>query len=135
MRVFSFIGLMWQIFKHILFSLFSPPSCLSQPQTNFHSKTLKISSANHFPIISKVCSYTLFSLFPQIMQKISKFYLYWGIFEKGLGTLNFVQIFLIFWLGFVPFGLFVIVLALCGNFNMYLGNFHSCSCIAHMLVL
>ena len=48
------------------------------------------------------------------MQRISRFYLNWGIFEKGLGTLNFVQIFLISQLAFVPFGLFVFVLAPCG---------------------
>ena len=64
-----------------------------------------------------------------------RFYLNWSIFEKGLGTLDFVNFFfLISWLGFVPFGLFVFVLANCGNFNMYLGKIHPCSCIAHMLV-
>jgi len=63
------------------------------------------------------------------------FYLIWVILEKGWETFNFVKILSISWLGFVPFGLFVIVLANCGNFNMYLGKFHSCLCIAHMLVL
>ena len=69
------------------------------------------------------------------MQKIFRFYLNWGIFEKGLGTLVFVKFFSICWLGSVPFDLCVFVLANFSNFNMYLGKFHSCSCIAHMLVL
>ena len=69
------------------------------------------------------------------MQKIFRFYLNWGIFEKGLGTLVFAKFFSISWLGSIPFDLCVFVLANFSNFNMYLGKFHSCSCIAHMLVL
>ena len=64
-----------------------------------------------------------------------RFYLIWVNFEKGLGTLNFMKILSISWLGSVPFGLFVFVLANYGNFNMYLGKFHSCSSIAHILVV
>ena len=65
----------------------------------------------------------------------SKFYLIWVILKKGWETFNFVKILSISWLGFVPFGFFVFVLANYGNFNLYLGMFHSCSCIAHMLVI
>ena len=65
----------------------------------------------------------------------SRFYLNWVIFEKGWETLNFVNFFSISWLSSVPFDLFVFVLANCGNSHMYLGKIHSCSCIAHMLVL
>ena len=45
MCVFSFKGLMWQIFKHTLVSLIVPFSCLSQSETVFHSKTHYISSS------------------------------------------------------------------------------------------
>ena len=48
------------------------------------------------------------------MQKILGFAWVGFIFEKGLETLNFVKKISISLLGFVPFGLFVFVLAPCG---------------------
>ena len=65
----------------------------------------------------------------------SRFYFIWVILKKGWETFNFVKIVSISWLGVVPFGFFVFVFTNYANFNMYLGKFHSCSCIAHMLVL
>ena len=44
-----------------------------------------------------------------------------GIFEEGLVTYDFVKKISNFLLGFVPFVL--LVLALCGNFNLHLGRF------------
>ena len=47
-----------------------------------------------------------------------------GIFENWVRVLYFVQTFLKFSLGWVPFAVFVFVLAPCGILNMYWGKFH-----------
>ena len=45
----------------------------------------------------------------------SRFYLNWVILKKGWETLNFVKKFSISLLGFVPFDLFLFMLANCGT--------------------
>ena len=68
---------------------------------------------------------TIFSFFLLSLDYVENFLglLDLGIFEKGVGNLNFGQIFFNFLIGLCPFGLFLTVLAPCGNFNMYLGRF------------
>ena len=47
-----------------------------------------------------------------------------GIFKNLVGFLNFVKIFSILWLGWVPFGVCASVLAPCGSLNLFKGMFH-----------
>ena len=47
-----------------------------------------------------------------------------GIFENWVRVLIFVKIISKFWLGWVPFAVFVFVLAPCGKLNMFWGKFH-----------
>ena len=134
-HVFSFKGLMWQIFKHILFSFTLPSSCLLQPQTIFHSKTQN-SRENFFKSYLRYV-YTIFFLyFLRLCRKFLGFFFFlnWIILKKGW-ELYFLWIFFNFLFGLCP----IWVVCVCGgplwHFNMFSGKIQSCSCIAHMLFL
>ena len=52
-----------------------------------------------------------------------------GLFLKGLGKLNFLQIFLIFLIRLCPILFVCVCVGPKWHFNMYLGKFFTCSCI------
>ena len=133
-RVFRFIGLMWQIFKHIPFSLTLPPSCLSQPKALFQSKTQSNFKRKPLQIYSKVC-HTIFSLY--FLRLCRKFLGFSWIryFRKRVGNLWFCKKNFNFLIWLYPIWFVCVCVGPLWHFNMYLGNFHSCSCIAHMLVV
>ena len=122
MRVFSFIGLMWLIFKTFLSSLL----CLTRTSLNpnlIFTKNPKISSTNFCKISSTVCFLTFFSSFHLDYAKFVLGFLNWGFSKKGLGTMIFGKLFSKFWLGCVPFDFIESVL---------FRHISMCSCIAHM---
>ena len=118
MRVFSFIGLMWQIFKTLYISLSFPHSNLSQPKTNFQLYPI-IFKLDFCKISLNVCFLNILFIFFLEYVEINLGFLNWGFFEKGVRNFVFGQIFSKFWLGCVPFVLCVSVLAPCGILIMY----------------
>ena len=120
-RVFSFIGLMWLIFK----TLFSSLLCLTRTSLTLNlifTQNPPISSTNLCKFSSKVCFLTFFSAFHFRLCRICFRVLELGIFENGLGLMILGKRFSKSWLGSAPFVLFVSVLAPCGNSNLYLGR-------------
>ena len=68
------------------------------------------------------------------MQKISRFFLNWVFSKKGW-NLWFCEFFFNFLIWLYPIWFVCVCVGPLWHFNMYLDNFHSCSCIAHMLVV
>ena len=82
-RVFSFIRLMWQIFKHILISLSSPSSCLSQTQIDFHSKPYQFQVQISAKSLQRYVILQSFHSFLRLCRKFFLGYFIWGFCKKG----------------------------------------------------
>ena len=84
--VFSFIQLIWQIFKTLSISLSLPYSNLSQPKSIFHSNPIFF-KLNLCTINSKVCFLNILFIFSLDYAEINLGILNWGYLKKGLGPL------------------------------------------------
>ena len=120
-HVFSFIGLMWQIFKTLSISLSLPHLNLSQPKYVFHSNLIFF-KLNLYTINSKVCFLRL---------EIDLGFLNWGFSKKGLGTLFWAKVFQNFeWA--MSHLIYVYLCCPLWHFNHVFRHISMCSCIAHM---
>ena len=125
MHVFSFYVADVTVFQNFLTSLALPLSNPPQPKINFLS-TPSFSTKNLCKITSRYVFLNIASIFVLDYAEFRLGFWNLGIFEKGVRVLIFVQIFSKFWLVWVPFAVFVSVLApwgiLCieANFIMFM---------------
>ena len=120
---FQFLYSRCDSFSNTLFSLALPPSNPSQSKINFLS-TPSFSSKNLCKITSRYVFLNIVSIFVLDYADFSLGFWNLRIFEEGVGVLIFVQIFSKFSLGWVPFAVFVSVLATWGILIMFWGRFH-----------
>ena len=131
MRVFSFIGLMWLIFKTLLCSLL----CLTWTSLNpnlIFTQNPPISSSNFYKISSKVCFLTFFLAFHFRLCRICFRVLELGIFKKGVGNYDFGQNFFKILIGQCPICLDCIYVGPMWQLKLVLRHIFICSCIANM---
>ena len=130
MHVFSFIGLIWQIFKTLSISLSLPHSNLSRPKFVFHSNPIFF-KLNLYTINSKVCFLNICFIFFLDYAEIDLGFLNWGFSKKGLGTLFWAKIFKIL-IRLCPIWWLCICVGPLWHFNNVFRHISMCSCIAYM---
>ena len=114
---------MWRFFKYFVF----PSHCLSR--TPLNSKSIFTQTPSSSKNLCKITSRYVFLdiVFIFVLDYVDFSLGFWnlGIFEKGVGVLIFVNyVFSKFWLGWVPFDVFVSMLAPWGILIIYCGKFH-----------
>ena len=130
-RVFSFKGLMWQIFKHILISSFCLPRASLKPKTIFTQNPINF-KLKLYKIIIKVCP-TIFLLFHLDYAENFLGFINLVIFEKGVGIVGFCQNLFKFLIGLCPICLVCVCVGPMWQFWLVFRQNFSWSCIAHML--
>ena len=129
--VFSFIGLMWQIFKTLLSSLPLPHSNLSQTQIDFHSKPMNCKFKSLQNLFKGMFLNNLFTLFLDYAEK--SLGLSWiGDFRKRVGFIDFGQKIFKILIGLCPIWLVCICVGPLWQFELVFRHIFICSCIAHM---
>ena len=129
-RVFSFYVADVTVFQTLSFSLVLPLLNPLQPKISFHSNPT-FSRKNLYKITSRYVFLNILFLFVLDYVVLSLGFQNLGIFEKGVGVLNFCEIFFKTLIGLSPICYVCICVGPMRHSDHVLRKISSCSCIFH----